>query len=490
MHAPREFTGLQHQAVVTEVDLVPRAVAPAVPRRAVPGIARAHCLGLVLAQLLAQPRRHDVQLRVDRFEARWQEVLDLHEQPIGRRDHGHGHPHHVADGDGGDGRVGVVEQRVAVRDGEAAVERVDADGGRHVAQVQPVVHASRLARLALELHAADLAQRQVGEGHRGRVEVVAGAYIEVAGEDPVGVHEHGVVVGAARLAGELRVRAQRRHALRALHACLPSVGRAGEGEPARGLLDERVLRVDLGEGAQHDGGDAHAAVVHRAGRALVLPVVAVGAGDGVGGEVVEHRAHGLVVRVVAAREQAEQRVGAAPVRELQALVPGDGEDRGRLRACLLAHLASIIRGVHQRVEQECVLVWVGGPLDVRLAVRVANDGVRGPLDHVVRDIVPRVARLAECEQHPARDDGIGSAAAAPAPALAPAPAGDVGLAVDEAPDVFSELLGPQRVEAARSRPLHRDRGHHAARDAHRGLVLVWLEVPELLAEGADERALE
>ena len=81
------------------------------------------------------------------------------------------------------------------------------------------------------------------------------------------------------------------------------------GEPACGLLDQRVIRGGLGEGPQHDRGDPHVDVVHRCPAMRLssqwLPfalamVVAV--------RSLSKYPHVLVVRLVTRREQAEQQV--------------------------------------------------------------------------------------------------------------------------------------------------------------------------------------
>ena len=142
VHAPRQPGGEQDEAVVAEIDLIPGAVVPAVPVRGMGEGASPARLGLLAPELIPQPLRHGVELGVDGLESGGEEVLDPREEAIRGGDDGDGDADDLAEWSARDGALGVAEQRVAVGDGEAAVECLDLTGGGAVAQVQRVVEAA------------------------------------------------------------------------------------------------------------------------------------------------------------------------------------------------------------------------------------------------------------------------------------------------------------------------------------------------------------
>ena len=193
---------------------MPRAVVPAIPRREVRAAAELSLPGLrqLVVQLRLERGVDVLQARVDRLEPGGQGILDKDVGVVALHHDRHGDPHRVAELRGADRFRRRVEQRVLVRDREAAVERVDALRRCEVAQVERVVEPAGLLVVAGEREdagRAGLEGRERDRLRRGRRRRVR---LHESGEHVLGVELNGVAVVAGELAGRHCVARQGEHA--------------------------------------------------------------------------------------------------------------------------------------------------------------------------------------------------------------------------------------------------------------------------------------
>ena len=388
----------------------------------------------------------------------------------------HGDAHGVAQLRGADRLRRVVDRAVRVRDGEAAVQRLDVLGRRDVAQVERVVEPPGFRVVARERDQArrpglhDRERHRLRRGRRRRVR------LDQSREDLALVELHLVAVVAGELAGLHRVAREREHGHRPVDRCGPAVRAARDDEPPHRLRDERVLRLDAGERERHERGRRHAG--HERAARRFVPVVAVRARDRRRGEIVEERAHLRVVLRGGGVGEREQQVRAAPVAKLRAVLLEEGV-RGRRRG-------DVATGGRERREQERLLVDGRRVRDVGLAVHEAEHVAGAPLHDARVDAQAIALRLAEREEHPAGHVRIGRARGI----VAPGPATVGALPADEPGEVARDLgVTRGRDVSALLGATDRDRRDEPARHALGALVDVGHEHGELLGHRAGERRL-
>ena len=209
-----------------------------------------------------------------------------------------------------------------MRHREAAVRRVDLRRRCHVAQVERVIEAAALRELAPHAQEARLPRgHDVRERHALALLGRRGARLHLTGHELLLIERHVVRELGAELAGHADVRREREDAHRAVDARLPPLRVARDDEPADRLRQQLVVGHRAGDRQRHERGRRgarHEGVLAR-GR-LVLPVVAVGAGDRRCGEIVEQPADRRVDWLRAAVEERVREVRAAPVREKGAVL--------------------------------------------------------------------------------------------------------------------------------------------------------------------------
>ena len=213
-------------------------------------------------------------------------------------------------------------------------------------------------------------------------------------------------------------------------------------------------------------------------RRRVLPVVAVRARDRRCGEVVEERAHLLIVFRRAGVGEREEEVRLPGVAKLGAVLLEERTRRRRDRA------ATASGG--EGLEEERLLIHVRGVRDVDGAVHPAEDVARRALHDAAVDRDAVALRLAEREEHPPADVRVALALRV----RAPRPAAVGTLPPDDAREIGGDpAVAVLRAARALLGAADREGGDETARDVLGVLPVIGGEVLQLVGHGAAERRL-